>query len=212
MMRMGKSLQVRLLYGLAILWGLPMFVFDVFPYLKMTPIYSAYLLAGFFPFLIYLVYCFGLGVNAARNRMFKNEVNGQSVFRIKLGALALASFIASAKLSAWTGRQYPYKSWDLKFESGEWIKEKNHPTSDGQHISVRQKMIADLLENKIPGRTREEVSELLGDPDKGAAHWKADLVYHLGLERESWLRLDDEWLLIHFDSLQKVKSTYIHTD
>lgn len=140
------------------------------------------------------------------------EVNKTALFRVKLGALALASFVLSAKVSAWTGKHYPYKSWDLKFDASEWIKEKSRQTSDEQHISIRQKMIANLLENNLDGLTKEEVLKLLGEPDKGASHWKADLVYHLGLERENWLRMDDEWLLIYFDSLQIVKETYIHTD
>lgn len=69
---------------------------------------------------------------------------------------------------------------------------------------VRVRMVDDLLRrHSFQGMTREQVIGLLGEPDKTGYFKDWDLVYWLGPER-GFMSIDSEWLVIRFDSQQKV--------
>jgi outer membrane protein assembly factor BamE (lipoprotein component of BamABCDE complex) len=74
-------------------------------------------------------------------------------------------------------------------------------------------MVDDLLnEYKLVGKTKDGVSTLLGTPT-ATEYFKNEnnIVYYLGDEREL-ISIDSEWLVISFNSNQKVIKYEIHTD
>ncbi len=66
-------------------------------------------------------------------------------------------------------------------------------------VSVRQEMIKDLVENVLPGKTKEEIAVLLG-PSVQTGYFSSkadrDFIYTTGPERTSIFAIDSEWLLI----------------
>ena len=69
--------------------------------------------------------------------------------------------------------------------------------------SVRLRMVDDLLMNhELEGMTREEIVELLGEPDQGGEFQEYDMVYRLGQER-SPLGVDGTWLTLRLDEEKK---------
>lgn len=92
------------------------------------------------------------------------------------------------------------------FDAAAWQGEKTI-TND-----VRIRMVDDLLRrHKFRGMTREQVSAILGKPDKTEYFKEWDLVYWLGPERGS-MSLDSEWLVFRLDSQKKVTELRIMRD
>ena len=63
-------------------------------------------------------------------------------------------------------------------------------------------MLGDLVDKNLIGKSRKDIIAVLGEPST-----KMDpdgtgptLSYPTGIERESYMRIDSEWLLIYFDS------------
>ena len=80
------------------------------------------------------------------------------------------------------------------FDSELWIQENSMESKEG--ITERQKMLGDLIENILPGKTRNEVIRLLGlssdDSNQPA------LLYYLGPARGDFYGMEVEWLNIYF--------------
>jgi hypothetical protein len=70
---------------------------------------------------------------------------------------------------------------------------------DGRSISVRQKMLGDVVKYVLPGRMRGEIEGALGTslPTEPFSSERPSLVYLLGPARG--ISLDSEWLLIWLD-------------
>lgn len=74
--------------------------------------------------------------------------------------------------------------------------------ADKAGISPRQRMLGDLVDEHLIGKSRKDIIAMLGepspkmDPDGSGA----SLAYPTGIERKSYIRIDSEWLLISFDS------------
>jgi hypothetical protein len=97
---------------------------------------------------------------------------------------AVAVWISNSKW--WNGGVRP-----RPFESAAW--KQFQPVSGD---TVRSEMIASLLRTyDFQGWTREEVIELLGEPQDHYAARGWDLAYYIGLERHGWFSLDDELLV-----------------
>lgn len=63
-------------------------------------------------------------------------------------------------------------------------------------------MLRDLVTGTLPGKARGEIEELLG-PSLVTGYFtetKRDLIYFLGPERDNYIRIDSEWLLIWLDT------------
>lgn len=76
----------------------------------------------------------------------------------------------------------------------------------------RLRMVDDLLSNeKLIGKTRQEVIVLLGEPMKTEYFNEYDLVYWLGPER-NFISIDSEWLVMKLDSSGKVSECLLATD
>ncbi len=79
--------------------------------------------------------------------------------------------------------------------------------------SSRQAMLADAL-RQLPGRRRAEIEALLG-PSSQAAHFQStgrDLIYRTGPQRDSFMGIDDEWLLIWLDKRGRYQRHAVRND
>ncbi len=94
----------------------------------------------------------------------------------------------------------PTGSHLLEFDSLVWKASESSVFARGD-ITARQKMLGSLLDRLQTGLPRSEIEELLGAP-LDTPYFSAserDLIYVLGPERDRFVRLDSEWLLIGLD-------------
>jgi hypothetical protein len=100
----------------------------------------------------------------------------------------------------------PEGSYDLKFQQQLWQQKESSVSPEGD-IALRQKMVADVIKNILPGKNRSEVLSLLGPPTET----KSDqFLYVLGRER-GYTSIDYEWLRIRFEG-EKIKNIRLITD
>jgi len=111
-------------------------------------------------------------------------------------------------------RSLPDGSHEKTFDGGLWRSEEGLKPDEVNGITPRQKMLGDLVEKHLIGKTRKEVVAMLGEPStkmdpdgKGQA-----LSYPTGIERSSYMRIDSEWLLIYFNSSGKAERYAIGVD
>lgn len=77
---------------------------------------------------------------------------------------------------------------------------------------IRIRMVDDLLRrHKFQGMTREEVTAVIGEPDKTEYFKDCDLVYWLGPERH-FMSIDSEWLVFWLDDQKRVRDYRIVWD
>jgi hypothetical protein len=98
-------------------------------------------------------------------------------------------------------RSLPSGSHEERFDGALWLSEQALET-DSTGITLRQKMLGDLVDKHLIGKSRKDVIAALGEPSTkmdpdGAG---PSLSYPTGTERGSYMRIDSEWLLIYFDS------------
>ena len=92
------------------------------------------------------------------------------------------------------------------FDATAWQGEKTM-TND-----IRIRMMDDLLRrHSFRGMTREQVTAIVGKPDKTEYFKEWDLVYWLGPER-GFISIDSEWLVLRLDSQKKVTDLRIVRD
>lgn len=109
--------------------------------------------------------------------------------------------IIAVQLFLGCSRHLPAGSHERHFDEVLWRSEQGlEPDKAG--ITTRQKMLGDLVDKNLIGKSRKDIIAALGepatkmDPDgEGSA-----LSYPTGIERGSYMRIDSEWLLIYFDS------------
>ena len=77
---------------------------------------------------------------------------------------------------------------------------------------IRIRMIDDLLKKySFQGMSREEVVNMLGEPDKTLHFKEWDMVYWLGPER-SFISVDSEWFVLRLNEKKEVTEYRIVTD
>ena len=106
------------------------------------------------------------------------------------------------------------KGSDLrKFDSIVW-QDENSIKPDKNLISEREKMLKDLVENVLPGKTRNEIENLLGKSLETSyfASIKKDFIYYMGPERDSYMNIDSEWYLIWLDESGRFKKYKLMND
>jgi len=101
-----------------------------------------------------------------------------------------------------------YERSERKFDSAEWKKTRKFNEHYHPRLSMANRLIAD---HSLDGKTREEVTELLGQPSHEGYFRSYDLVYWLGPER-SWISIDSEWLVIKLDDTGDVKAYKLERD
>ena len=111
---------------------------------------------------------------------------------------ALIGTVAGTLLVAWLlispTLRMPYGEIDpLEFESARW---KAAPNNEFSHHSVRLRMADSFLAQQQPiGKTRQQIVELLGEPNDTSYFRDYDMVYYLGQERGP-MPIDSEWLVL----------------
>ena len=92
------------------------------------------------------------------------------------------------------------------FDAAAWQGEK--PLTN----DVRIRMVDDLLRrHSFRGMTRDQVTAIVGEPDKTGYFKEWDLVYRLGPER-GFMSIDSEWLVFRLDRQKKVTELRIVRD
>ena len=84
----------------------------------------------------------------------------------------------------------------------------------GGDISARQKMLGDVVKKVLPGHDRRALEDLLG-PSLETPYFAdtgRDMIYRLGMERDSMFGVDSEWLLIWLDDSGRFERYEIRTD
>jgi len=73
-------------------------------------------------------------------------------------------------------------------------------------------MVDDLLRrHPFKGMTREQVTAIIGEPEKTEYFKDWDMVYWLGPER-GFMSIDSEWLVLRLDNQKKISDVRIVRD
>ena len=75
-------------------------------------------------------------------------------------------------------------------------------------------MLGDLVTRVLPGRNKEEIEDLLGESME-TSYFRGtgrDLIYPTGPQRDSFLAIDSEWLLIWCDRKGRFERYEIRSD
>jgi hypothetical protein len=67
-------------------------------------------------------------------------------------------------------------------------------------------MLGDLVSKRLSGKSRKDLITILGEPSTkmNPDATGSSLSYSTGIERDSYMPIDSEWLLVYFDSSGKV--------
>lgn len=94
-----------------------------------------------------------------------------------------------------------------RFDSASWKADAHSFTN-----AVRIRMVDDLLRrHSFRGMTRDQVTAIVGEPDKTEYFRDWDMVYWLGPER-GFISIDSEWLVFRLDGQKKVSDYRIVRD
>ena len=134
--------------------------------------------------------------------------------RIFIGSgLSLLGLATTIALALFIPAGLPSGSRLARFDQVAW----RQPTSTEfvvGDITVRQKMLGDVVDNYLSGRSRAEIESTLG-PSLDSPYFRGtgrDLIYVLGPQRDSYFVIDSEWLLIWLDSAGRFERYAIYTD
>lgn len=167
----------------------------------MLPALLEYMLELSLPAVVLLLWWFLLrGVFAfGYARLRHQAVNPAGQRAMHNGLYGLAPALLYALLLPWVTPALPSGSELAPYDRQAWLAEAATRSVRGD-ITPRQKMLADAIE-RLEGLSRDEVIALLGQPPE--LRWGRrnpdDLVYPLGLERDTFFGMDMESLRIHFD-------------
>jgi len=142
---------------------------------------------------------------------------GRSVNKIGIAGLSLFSSTCILMpllffVHIITPRPLPSGSDQRKFNSAKW--QANDLKEWEEHLSVREQMLKDVVENILPGKNKTEIEKLLG-PSLKTNYFRSvnkDLIYYLGPQRDSFLNIDSEWLLIWLDEKEVFERYKIAND
>ena len=144
------------------------------------------------------------GLVLAKTRSSSSQVRGW--WRLAIVGLLLFALVGVTLTHIRNG--LPMSSHVLPFDAAEWAK----PSSivGGDLVTIRQKMLGDLVDRVLPSRTREEIIAVLGVPRERPEF--TELCYPLGNERGSLFALDAEYLIVHFDRNGRYSHVGVHVD
>ena len=160
-------------------------------------------------------YCSVLGVARNAYRKVEQEASGggcsaRHTSRV-LNRLCIFAFFNV--LSHFIVGDLPTGSFTLRFDTAGWQESKSAEYVIGD-ITPRQKMLGDVVSHILPGRNHTEIEQLLG-PSLRTPYFEEtgrDLIYVLGPHRNSFIRIDSEWLLVWLDKSGQFQRYAIYTD
>lgn len=191
----GTALALCFVIAYFVFWLLP----EWLPWVLFTGTYFVYGLS--FP--VALLVLFSLVWRGGRGLLRSRSRHAPALSRHRLflliGAVGIMCFAASLALDRIISGGLPFGSHLQQFDPKIW----QDPESGkfiGGDITPRQKMLGDVVANVLKGRSRTQLTELLG-PSLGAGYFASsgrDMIYILGPVR--WFfAMDSEWLLIWLD-------------
>jgi hypothetical protein len=122
-------------------------------------------------------------------------------------------FAAATGLTRFIRGALPTGSHLLEFEPVVWQDPSSSEYVQGD-ITPRQKMLGSVVYQLNSTQDRRQLETLLG-PSLETSYFEStgrDLIYILGPERDSFFRIDSEWLLIWLDSSKHFERYAIYTD
>jgi hypothetical protein len=151
-----------------------------------------------FPFVFGAVIITGIrgGIGLWREKHRNAVPNPYNRHRIWFASLSILWCLTSLGLSGFTYRAYLHPQFDSeKWKSSDW--------EEGGMLepSTRERMLEDLMTNELPGRSKTEIIEMLGQPDElRDVDGEETLFYYT-----SWNIMEPKCLFINFDSIEIVK-------
>ena len=153
------------------------------------------------------------GVGLWRSRRRQSPLRPSHRACSLIGFVGLVSFVLVVGLLRALPSSLPTGSHLQSFDPALWHDPNSSKYVDGD-ITPRQKMLADVVKNVLPGRTRVELEKILGS-SLDTPYFKSegrDLIYMLGPQRDSFIAIDSEWLLIWLDKEGRFKRYAIAND
>jgi hypothetical protein len=217
---MATARRLTVVIALIVYFGL-FLIPEWWPAFRATAAYFTYALTLPFTLLALIVLgCWGaIGLFMSRMRNSPRQARYRSMLGVSI--LGLLLFGSAYGLSAAIRGALPSGSYLQRFDSAQW-KDEAASESAGADISVRQKMLGDVVSNVLPGRDRRDLEEMLG-PSLNTPYFPSldtpyfantgrDLIYVLGRERDSMFGVDSEWLLIWLDGSGRFERYQVWTD
>jgi hypothetical protein len=152
----------------------------------------------------------GIGLLRAEAR---GLLAGRARARLLVATVGVLWCVAALGLVRLLPRPLPTGSHRLAFNAELW-RDPRSAEYVQDDATPRQKMLAEVVEKVLPGRTRAEIEGLLG-PSLETFYFRStgrDLIYPLGPERDVYLGLDSEWLLIWLDDAGRFRRYAIAND
>lgn len=150
---------------------------------------------------------FSIVINSIRRRPYLEAYR----FRVLQALVSFITIALALAVVGLNGSGLPAGSDASHFDSALWRNPEAKSMSGKNGITPRQAMLADLTTKVLPGKSRAEIVELLGEP-ANVKRFGADLIYVTGIERGGFLSLGSEWLLIFFDEKGVFKRYSIAND
>jgi hypothetical protein len=204
-----------------LLWGLPVatLVYSVVlivprwvPSISFSFLYVFYLLS-YAALLAFLAACAAIsGMVVLWQLKTRSVVSGRVKYVFFASAIAATCCSVMFALALYLPQGLPAGSWISEFDAVMW---RDPASADfGKSVSIRQKMLGDLVSNVLPGKSRDEIIDLLGPSSKTPyfASLEYDLIYPTGAQRDSYIRIDSEWLLIWCDHTGRFERFAIVSD
>lgn len=111
-------------------------------------------------------------------------------------AVLCLSIVTHCAVAA-TPRGLPSGSYQMQFDRSAWLDRKS---DRGKSPTIRQQMLGNVVDNIVNHGHKNDILAKLGPPESiGVFSSNWDLVYHTGVQRDSLIRIDSEWLVIWFD-------------
>lgn len=148
----------------------------------------------------------GIALTRVPERMHWQNWFATFVFMLVAGIVLTICNVACA-------RGLPVGSYVRPFNRQEWAHLASNQYVPGD-MTTRQKMLGDVIHSVVRNKSKASIVALLGRSDGGEyfAESGRDLIYHMGPQRDSVFATDDEWLLIWFDSTDRVSRYEVRSD
>jgi len=188
---------VRAILMLALYFGV-LLIPRLIPAVQSTGWYFVYVLS--LPLVLLCLVCVALWAGIAWLSTHDDSRVKAHRERLIVSAAGVTLFLAVFGLARAIQGALPTGSRLLVFDRSTWLDPASSEFVDGD-ITQRQKMLADVVNHLLAGRSCDEAENLLG-PSLETPYFNStgrDLIYVTGPERDSFMAIDSEWLLIWCD-------------